>query len=100
MEAQVKVIEVLPERTGTSQEGRPWRIASYVVETTEPYNPKKFMIEVSDGENHRIEAMGLEQGKIVKLRFDIVGREFNGRWFNSIRAYGAIPVNTATPSAG
>lgn len=85
MEISGKIIEVLPERSGTSANG-PWKIASYLLEVP-GFTPKKVMFEVSDGLGGRIAAMNIKKGEFLTVYIDIDAREYNGRWFNTIRAY-------------
>ena len=96
MEIEGKLIKVLPERTGVSKTtGEPWRIASYVLEIP-GYHPQKMMFEVSDGSQGRIAQLNLQLGQHYKIQFDIDAREDEGRWFNSVRAWGAKLI-TYTP---
>lgn len=93
MEIEGKVINILPERSGVSkQTGEMWRIASYVLEVP-GYHPTKMMFEVSDGTQGRIAQLDLREGQYYKIQFEIDAREFNGKWFNTIRAWGAKPMS-------
>ena len=52
----------------------------------------------------RIKQFNIQMGEDVTVSFDIDAREYNGRWFNDIRAYnvtrGAAPVAAgAAPAA-
>ncbi len=87
MKAIGKIIEVLPERTGRSENG-PWRIASYVIELP-GYNPDKFAFEVNDGTHGRIDQLNIQKGKKYEIHFDIKGREYNGSWYTTIKCYDA-----------
>ena len=57
---------------------------AYVLETQEQY-PRKVHFEVF-GED-RIKANPCQLDDIVTVSFDIESREFNGRWYTSIRAW-------------
>ncbi|MCD8265944.1 MAG: DUF3127 domain-containing protein [Prevotellaceae bacterium] len=86
MEITGKIIQVLPERSGTSaRTGSEWRVASYVLETREQY-PKKMCFDVFGSD--RIQLLGIKAGETLTVKFDIDAHEYQGRWFNSIRAYG------------
>ena len=85
MEVSGKIIQVLPEQGGVSKtSGKEWKLQAYVLETQEQY-PRKVHFEVF-GED-RIKANPCQLDDIVTVSFDIESREFNGRWYTSIRAW-------------
>ncbi len=86
MEIQGKVIAVLAPREGTSKTGNPWKVQEYVIETEEQY-PKKMCFEVFGNDRISQFASMLVVGNTVKVSFDIDARQWNDRWFNSIRAW-------------
>lgn len=90
MEIEGKIIAVLPERSGTSQNG-PWKVAGYVIETQETY-PKRMFFEVRDGRDGRIARLNIQLGKIMRVWWDINVREYEGKWYNTITAYDAREV--------
>ena len=55
----------------------------------------------------RLNQMNIQEGQELKVSFDIDAREYNGRWYNSIRAWkvepatgeGAEPVSQDIPMA-
>ena len=85
MEITGKIIAVLPENSGTSaRTGNPWMSQTYVIETQGQY-PKKLAFDVFGEE--RIKQFNIKQGEELTVRFDIDAHEYNGRWFNQIRAF-------------
>ena len=85
MDISGKIIQVLPEQGGVSKtSGKEWKLQAYVLETQEQY-PRKVHFEVF-GED-RIKANPCQLDDIVTVSFDIESREFNGRWYTSIRAW-------------
>jgi hypothetical protein len=85
MEISGKIIQVLPLQEGVSKNsGNPWKVQSYVLETQEQY-PRKVYFEIF-GED-RIKNNQCNIDDIVTVSFDIESREFNGRWYTSIRAW-------------
>ena len=84
MEVVGKIIQVLPEQSGIGKNGNPWKVQPYVLETVEQY-PRKVHFEVF-GED-RIKQNPCEIDQLVTVSFDIESREFNGRWYTSIRAW-------------
>lgn len=109
MEVVGKIIQVLPAQEGVGRNGNPWKVQPYVLETLDQY-PRKVHFEVF-GED-RIKQNPCEIDELVTVSFDIESREFNGRWYTSIRAWriqqgdttlaaapGAAPVPAAAPAA-
>ena len=84
MEVTGKIIQVLPPQDGVGRNGNPWKLQAYVLETLDSF-PKKVHFEVF-GED-RIASNPCNVGEIVTVSFDIESREFNSRWYTSIRAY-------------
>lgn len=76
---------MLPLQTGVAKNtGNPWQSQSYVLETQEQF-PRKVCFEVFGEQRIRENACQLDD--IVTVSFDIESREFNGRWYTSIRAW-------------
>lgn len=84
MEIVGKIIQVLPAQEGVGKNGNPWKVQGYVLETQEQY-PRKVQFEIF-GED-RIKNNPCEIDQLVTVSFDIESREFNGRWYTSIRAW-------------
>ncbi len=103
MDLTGKIIAVLPATSGVSQRtGNSWMSQDYVIEVPGQY-PRKCMFRVF-GED-RIRQFNIQMGEDVTVSFDIDAHEFNGRWFNDIRAFnvqrGAVaPAAAAAPAAG
>lgn len=87
MELKGKLKEKVSDRSGVSQAGNGWRRASYLLETEEMF-PKKVCFEVPDGLTARIAHFDTFLGKDVIVMFDIDAHEFQGRWYNEIKAWG------------
>lgn len=88
MEITGKIIQVLPEQGGVSKtSGKDWKLQAYVLETQEQY-PKKVHFEIF-GED-RIKSNQCNIDDMVTVSFDIESREFNGRWYTSIRAWRVV----------
>ena len=104
MEVVGKIIQVLPVQEGVGRNGNPWKVQPYVLETLDQY-PRKVHFEVF-GED-RIKQNPCDIDQLVTVSFDIESREFNGRWYTSIRAWRiqqgdttqAAAVPTAAPAA-
>lgn len=95
MEITGKITFVLPERSGTSARGE-WKAQSFVVETEDNY-PRKMVFDVFGAE--RLQTFNIKVGDKVKVSFDIDAHEYQGRWFNNIRAYDVLHLNAAAAQA-
>lgn len=85
MEITGKIIAVLPERGGTSSRtGSEWKVATYVLETMDQY-PRKLAFEVFGSD--RIQQFAIQLGETMTVSFDVDAHEYNGRWYNTIRAF-------------
>lgn len=94
MEIQGKVIVILPQRTGVSSKGE-WKSQEFVIETHESY-PHKMVFSVFGAE--RLERFNIIMGEEISVSFDIDAKEYNGRWFNSIRAFDVKKLGSAVGS--
>lgn len=85
MEVKGKIVQVLEPQSGVSKSsGTPWAIQGYVLETFDQY-PRKVYFEVFGEE--RIKQNTCNVGDVVTVGFDIDSREFNARWYTTIRAW-------------
>ena len=109
MEIIGKVIMISEPRSGVSKTtGNPWMTQDYVIETQEQF-PKKMMFNVFGEE--KIKQFNIQAGEEIKVYFDINAREYQGKYYNDIRAWridrppfdeggGAIPTPfSAAPTA-
>ena len=86
-----KAIAALPVKSGVSQRtGEQWQSREYVIETQEQY-PKKICFEVFGTD--KLQEFNIRNNDLIKVHFDISAREYNGRWYNSIRAWKVEHVN-------
>lgn len=84
MEITGKIIVALEQRSGTSaRTGNAWMMQSFVLETTNEQYPRRCVFEVF-GED-RLREFNIQVGQEYTVSFDIDAREYQGRWFNSIR---------------
>lgn len=94
MELQGKVIAALPEKSGVSQRsGTEWKAQDFVIETHESY-PHKMVFSVFGSD--RLARFNVQVGQEISVSFDIDAHEYQGRWFNSIRAFDVRLVDPAT----
>ena len=84
MELAGKVIAVLEPRGGVSKAGNEWKAQEYVIETHDQY-PKRMCFEVFGAE--KIQQFNIQVGEELNVSFDVDARQWNDRWFNTIRAW-------------
>ena len=98
MELTGKVIAVLEARGGISKtSGNPWKMQDYVIETNEQY-PRRMCFNVF-GED-KINQFNIQVGEEITVSFDITAREYQGRWYNDIRAWKVDRVTADQQAAG
>ena len=95
MELQGKVIAVMDPRSGESARGK-WMSQDYVIETHDNF-PRKMVFNIF-GED-RIKQFNIQAGEEIAVSFDIDAHEYNGRWFNNIRAWNIQRVDAAAAQA-
>lgn len=102
MEVIGKIIVDLGEQSGQSKAGNLWKKHEYVLETAETY-PRKIHFDFF---GDRADQFKLQLGQNIRLSFDIESREYNGRWYTSIKgwkaedadAQAAAPVGYGAPA--
>jgi hypothetical protein len=78
-----KVLQVLPEQTGTGRNGQ-WSRQDFIVETQEQY-PKKVCFSAWGDKVSQVKSFKADD--TVKVSFNIESREFNGRWYTDLRVW-------------
>lgn len=96
MEVVGKIILKLPLQSGVSQAGNNWKKQEYVLETEDSY-PKKVHFDFF---GDKADQFPLNVGDRVRLSFDIESREYNGRWYTSIRGWKAEAAAAAAAAEG
>ncbi len=82
MEITGKISQILPPETGQGKNGQ-WKKQFFILETMEQY-PKKLCFEVW---GDKVKVDSLTVGQTVKVDFDVESREWQGRWFTSIKPW-------------
>ena len=94
MDISGKIIAVLPIATGQGKNGT-WRSQDYVLETADQY-PKKVCFNLF---GDKIDQFPIAIDDQVNVSFDVESREYNGRWYTTIRAW-KIEKNVVGAAAG
>ena len=88
MDLTGRIIAVLQAQSGVSaRTGNSWMSQDYVIEVPGQY-PKRCVFRVF-GED-RIKQFNIQMNEDITVQFDIDAHEYQGRWFNDIRAYNVI----------
>ena len=100
MELTGRIIAVLAAQSGVSaRTGNSWMSQDYVIEVPGQY-PKRCVFRIF-GED-RIKQFNIQMNEDVTIQFDIDAHEYQGRWFNDIRAYnvvrGQVPPVAGAPA--
>lgn len=86
MEITGTIVQVLPEKSGTSTRGL-WRKQEYILETDGDY-PKKICFMVW---GDRIDEFAIRPGQRLTVAIDLESREYNGRWYTDVKAWKVTP---------
>jgi len=87
-----KIIAVLPIQSGEGKNGT-WKSQDYVIETGGQY-PKKVCFNLF---GDKIDQFPVAIDDEIKVSYDLESREYNGRWFTSVRAW-KVEKEVATSS--
>ena len=97
MELTGRIIAVMEPRSGVSaRTGNSWMTQEYVLEVPGTY-PKRCVFNIF-GED-RIKQFNIQNGEDLTVQFDIDAHEYNGRWFNEIRAFNILRGQAQQPVA-
>lgn len=81
-------------KEGISQKnGNPWKAQEFLIEEVTGQYPRKMCFEVF-GED-KLQRFNILEGLEYTVSFDINANEYNGKWYNRIRAWDARPANYA-----
>ena len=96
MEFSGKIIAILQPKSGVAKAtGNEWKAQEYVIENHDQY-PKKMCFEVFGAD--KIDQFAIQMGEELSVSFDIDARQWQDRWFNSIRAWKVERVGAGAPA--
>ena len=85
MQIQGNIVKVFEPRSGTSSSGKQWSSLDFVVEVPGQY-PRRIALNIFGEE--RIKTLAPKVGEVnVVVDFDIDAHEYNGRFYNEIKAW-------------
>jgi hypothetical protein len=82
MQLTAKLIQLLPIQTGTGKNGQ-WKKQDIIVETDGQYSKKVCISVWGDKINSNL----LQVDRQLKIDFEIVSREYNGKWYTDLKAW-------------
>lgn len=95
MEFKGKFLRLGSLTEGTSARGA-WRKQELIIETIEQYPKQVCLLCWGD----TIDALAtLTEGDVIKAGISIESREFNGKWYTDVRAFGLGLVSSAPQQA-
>ncbi len=83
MEFEGSVFKIMPATTGTSARGA-WHRQDIVFEMVDGTYSRKICVTFF---NKQSEVESLREGQSYKVSFNLESREYNGKWYNDIRAW-------------
>lgn len=93
MKTFVKVVEVLPLISGTSDNGNDWEKQTVVFETTD-VGPRMLAIEFIGERKTRV-TKRLKVGQLCEVVFEPVSRRWEDKWFTHLEGYKVTPFAAA-----
>lgn len=95
MEFSGKIIAILQPKSGVAKaSGNEWKAQEYVIENHDQY-PKKMCFEVFGAD--KIDQFAIQMGEELNISFDIDARQWQDRWFNSVRVWKVERVAAGMP---
>lgn len=86
---QGKIIRAFEPRTGTNDRGQ-WMIQEFLLESYDQPYTRKCVFSVFGAD--RLQQYNIKEGDDLAVDIDIDAREYNGRYYNSVRAWRATHI--------
>lgn len=98
MKITATIDTVLPEESGVSKNGNPWRKRTYVCtyDNSNPKYPKRIVFQAM---NDSIDKLCIQQGLAYDLELDFEAREYNGKWYMNTSCWKATLAQTVPQPA-
>lgn len=96
MELQVKVIEILEQRSYVSKKDGSTIVTNAFVGETGGQYPRKVKFDVTGEETFN--KMGIMVGGVFSVSFDVSSREWCGKWYTNLNAWRAMKIDGAENS--
>ena len=83
LEVEGKLVQFLEKRSGVSASGNQWTSQDFVIEIPGQYVSNAVFNVYGD----RVQLDQFQIGEYVKVSFDIRGREYQGKWYNTLNCW-------------
>lgn len=83
LEVEGKLVQLLEKRSGVSANGTNWTSQDFVIEIPGQYVSNAVFNVYGD----RVQLSQFQIGEYIKVSFDIRGREYQGRWYNTLNCW-------------
>ncbi len=93
MEIIGKLIELLPEQSGTSERGA-WVRGGFVIEYQDGSYPRNAAFTLF-GENRIQSVKNIPMGAQVRVEFSVASRKYQDRWYTDLSCFRVEPYNQA-----
>lgn len=88
-QAKGKIFEIGLKESGVSKAGKEWSKIDFVIDTDEQYSKKVCFTLFND--NCEL-IMDKSVGEMVDVTFNVESKNYNGRWFANVTAYGVASL--------
>ena len=100
LEVEGKLVQLLDKRSGVSANGTNWTSQDFVIEIPGQYPTNAVFNVYGD----RVQLDQFQVGEYIKVSFDIRGREYQGKWYNTLNCWkierpGATQPGATQPAA-
>lgn len=85
MEIEGKIVKVFDLKSGTSQRGDQWMAQEFLLEYGSENYKRQFVFEVFGQD--RLQRFAIQEGQRVNVSLNIEANEYNGRYYNRVRAF-------------
>lgn len=93
LEVEGKLVQLLEKRSGVSANGTNWTSQDFVIEIPGQYVSNAVFNVYGD----RVQLDQFQIGEYIKVSFDIRGREYQGKWYNTLNAWKVERPGTTQP---
>lgn len=97
LNAKGRIIWMSEIRSGISQAGKQWSACDYVIEEDSGQFPSRVTFTVFGDDNLR--KFNIQIGDYLEVSLDVNSREYNGKFYNSIKAFNAQRIAPPQPYA-
>lgn len=91
------LIKILEVESGVSKSGSDWKKQDFLIETTDKY-PKTVCFTLFGDKISLLN--GFSEGNTVNVSYNIVSRDFNGKWFHNVTAWKIEKIETGSQTTG